>query len=287
MTPVHPSTALEDLRRFGQFLVDQASPATAQLVARGALATHRPVVRRRQWVVVLTANALLSTSTVALGTVADSAAPGDLLYGVDRGIETVTSIFGGGDHSGERIDEAEALLHQGDLPRAVFALGEAVDAHDSATAQVLVAASGELSAAETTATVEELVADLVAGARHVVAAAQSGDHDALKAAIAAMQDRTSDLTTAADPSGITSDNPSVTAPGQVDDNDNPGVTAPGQTNGTDDSADNPSVTAPGQTDGNENGNANGNNDAKDNPSVTAPGQGNGNGNGNGHGNGQP
>lgn len=285
MISSHPSRPLEDLRRLGQFLVDQASPEEAQLAARRALATQGPMARRRRWVVALTAGALLSSSTVALGIEADDAAPGDVLYPFDRAIETVVSIFGSGNQAIERIDEAEFLLARGDLPLALLTLGEAVEEYDHTTAQELVAASGELSASETTAAVGGLVADLVADARQIATTAQSGDHAALKAAIAAMHHRTSDLTMVADAPGVTQDTP----PGQNHGNatDNPSVTAPGQSGGNNGAVDNPSVTAPGQNSGNGNGNGNGQNSASDNPSVTAPGQNKDNGNGNGQGNGQP
>jgi hypothetical protein len=86
-------------------------------------------------------NALIGTAAfAAVGTgaavAADSASPGDVLYGLDRAFEKVGINDG---RAAERIEEAMALVDRGQHSRAMETLEEAIDdlADDTANASAL------------------------------------------------------------------------------------------------------------------------------------------------------
>jgi hypothetical protein len=73
-----------------------------------------------------------------MAAVADKAAPGDVLYGVDRAYERLTDLFGSQDRAAERLSEAAMLSARGDdagaLDLTIEALGELPDNDDVAEA---------------------------------------------------------------------------------------------------------------------------------------------------------
>jgi hypothetical protein len=109
---------------------------------------------------VLAASVALAAATGGVAVVADSAVPGDALYGIDRAAEKIGVGNGG---AAERVEEARALLDV-DLPAAVETAGEAVAANgDEASAEALVAAAEQVRSAEgeTSALTREAVAQLL------------------------------------------------------------------------------------------------------------------------------
>jgi hypothetical protein len=119
-------------------------------------------VRRRVAAIVASA-ALFVGGMSGMAVAADSAKPGDLLYGIDRAFETVGIGNGNAD---ERIEEAEALLEAGELSRGLRHAADTVKTQGpeepAASAALLEAAErvrGEGS--EKSATTREEVAGLI------------------------------------------------------------------------------------------------------------------------------
>jgi hypothetical protein len=243
--------AIEDLRSYGRSLVDTVSTGRTDAVVGWALTARRRRHRPRGLVVALATLGLLVISNVALAAVSDEAAPGDLLYPLDRGYERAGDLVGGwlfgvGDRTRERLAESEVLNVRGDAEEAIAFLREEL-AIESSNEALLVAAIEKLEA-------------------------QGNQGQGSQT----------------DPGPAT---PAQTAPGQVNDegngNDplNPSVTAPGNGQG-DDTGDSPSDDAPGQNkdkdkEDNPSDDAPGQN--KDTTTTTAaPGNGNGNNGNNGN-----
>ncbi|MGA9594774.1 MAG: hypothetical protein WBV06_01340 [Acidimicrobiia bacterium] len=86
---------------------------------------------KRRAAAIATAVAVVVGGTSGLALAADGAKPGDLLYGVDRALETV-GIGAGAQH--ERLSEAEALLDAGEIQRGLQHAAEALDEHVSGSA---------------------------------------------------------------------------------------------------------------------------------------------------------
>ncbi|MCA1735376.1 MAG: hypothetical protein LC739_04470, partial [Actinobacteria bacterium] len=173
---------------------------------------------------------------------------------------------GPGDHTLERLLEAETLMAAGDHRNALNAVGQAVAPHDSALAVQIVTASHEIAGSPPSPALAQYVESMLVGAIAVSEAARTGDQTALKEALAAMhaasqarhddsggeQSQGSPTTAvASDMAETSAANPSVTAPGQNKD--------PAEGNGNLGQGDaNPSVTAPGQVEGEGNHGSNGN-----------------------------
>jgi hypothetical protein len=230
----------DDLRSLGQHLREHVPPVISDQVAAAALRSRRRSGRRRSWIVVLAAAALLAISNVALARATDASVPGDFLYPVDRAYEWLGDRFGETNRLPERVDEALVLAAKGETDLAASLVNEIVRHADHPEFGSVV---GQL-----------------------VEAAQSGSHQDLEAAIAAVKAKATVIAEsnrggAADPAS-----PAVTAPGQVE--GSPSDTAPGQVEGS------PSDTAPGQGGGNPSDTAPGQVDdpPTDSPSATAPGQ---------------
>jgi hypothetical protein len=108
----------------------------------------------------LAASVALAAATGGVAVVADSAVPGDALYGLDRAAENIGVGDGG---VTERVEEARALLEV-DLPAAVETAGEAAATNgDEASAEALTAAAEQVRSAEgeTSALTREAVAQLL------------------------------------------------------------------------------------------------------------------------------
>lgn len=242
----------EDLRSLGEFLQQRVPPEASARVAAVAVGRRHPR-RSRRWVVVIVTAALLAVSNTALARASDAAIPGDLFYPFDRAYEWVGDRFGSQDRVPERAQEALQLADKGDNDGALTLVREILAA--GAGQENLQVAIGQLTGSGNSQAVRDQVKDLVAAAQLVHEAAQSGNHEALADAIAAVKQQASEVAeTASDgrAGGNNQDTPSVTGPGQVD---NPSNTAPGQ-------IESPSATAPGEI----------KNPGTTSPSDTAPGQ---------------
>ncbi len=237
----------EDLRSLGEFLRDRVPAAISTDVAARAVSRRRPR-GSRTWIAVVVTGALLALSNVALARASDPAIPGEFLYPLDRAYEWIGARFGSQDLGPERISEAMELVEAGDTDRALSLVNEilAGGAGDTSLSESVDALRGSGNSQD----LRDQVRDLVAAAAQVHVAAQSGNHDALGAAIAKVKEAAADIAETAgngQPAGSSTESPSVTAPGQVDDPpaDSPSDTAPGQVD--DPPADSPSDTAPGQS----------------------------------------
>ncbi|MEX2424534.1 MAG: hypothetical protein WD990_11205, partial [Acidimicrobiia bacterium] len=133
----------DDLRRYADDLASEVSPSTAQRAVRAGMSS--PTRRPRKALVALLATGLLGVSNVALAATADSSAPGDALYGVDRAYEQVVDLTGlGGPRVSERLQETGVLVERGDLGAALElvqeTLGKVLESDDPDTElQTLVA----------------------------------------------------------------------------------------------------------------------------------------------------
>jgi hypothetical protein len=119
---------ITDLRRYADHLRRGVDSTRALAAAARAVGSAPIRGRRFRWVVAAAGAALLSVGNVAMAAVADSAAPGDLLYGVDRAYERLTDAFGAQDRAAERLNEASVLSARGDdagaLDLTIEALGD-------------------------------------------------------------------------------------------------------------------------------------------------------------------
>jgi len=108
----------------------QAAPAVAERIAARAVAAGSQRGRRyvlRRIGAIAAAAATLSVGAIGVGAIANQAAPGDLLYGVDRAYEAAGHAFGSrAPHTEERLTEALALIDRGRSADAVALIDEAV-----------------------------------------------------------------------------------------------------------------------------------------------------------------
>ena len=249
--PDHENRAIEDLRRYGRSLVDTVSTGRTEGVVSRALTARQRRHRPRGLVLAIATLGFLAISNVGLAAVSNAAAPGDLLYSLDRGYERASDVVGGwlfgvGDRTQERLAESEELNVRGETEEAIAFLLEELAIQSSDETQLAAA-------------IEKLESQGNQGQG-------SENGPATPAATAPGQ---VDEGNEENPSS-----PSDTAPGkgQDDETGSPSDDAPGQ-NKDKDKEGNPSDDAPGQN--------------KDNTTTTSsPENGNGNGNGNDGNNGQ-
>ncbi len=102
----------------------------------------------------------ISAFGVAGAAVANEAAPGDPLYGVDQALESVGILNGG---TGERFQEAEVLADRGDLDGATALIAKALDKdgqHEAAVAlaQAVAAVESQSSGDDTRSQVSGMLA---------------------------------------------------------------------------------------------------------------------------------
>ncbi|MEX2653734.1 MAG: hypothetical protein WD532_01755, partial [Acidimicrobiia bacterium] len=151
----------DDLRRYADDLASEVSPLAAQRAVRSAMSPH--VSRPRKVVVALVATGLLGISNVALAASADSAVPGDVLYGVDQAYEQVADFAGfGGPRVAERLQETTVLVERGELGVALDlvqkTLGKVLESEDpKAEFDTLVSATEGMPEAVTSVVLEGLV----------------------------------------------------------------------------------------------------------------------------------
>lgn len=245
----HENQAIEDLRSYGRSLVDTVSTGRTEAIVGRALSARQRPHRPRRLVLALATLGLLAISNVGLAAVADTAAPGDLLYPLDRGYERAGDLFGGwlfglGDRTQERLAESDALNRRGETEEAIAFLRDELT-EESSDASLLVTAIDKLESQ---------------GNQGQNSQNDSGSQDGPAT-------------------------PAETAPGQVDKGNGPNQPNPSDTapdNGRDETGDSPSDTAPGQN--KDNGSKdNPSDDAPgQNPDTTTTSIANGNGNGNGN-----
>lgn len=111
-------------------------PARAdQLAARAvARAFSTPTRRRRSLVAALAGSSFALAGFTALGVFADGAAPGQILYPVDRVLESAADLVGATrDRSAERLEELIWVIDRGDHDAAVRFLPEVVVAVERST----------------------------------------------------------------------------------------------------------------------------------------------------------
>lgn len=128
---------LECLHRTGRFdpsdeVIADFSGVAAEIARAGREAPHvaaKPTAPRRDGLLMRRFAGALGAALFLTGmtgvAMADDAAPGDVLYGLDRAME---SIGVGDSGPSERIAEAKALFHRGQIIAAIAHAAEAVEA---------------------------------------------------------------------------------------------------------------------------------------------------------------
>ena len=181
-----------NLRSYGEALIDSVDSARAEVVAARALAAPSVGLSlRRRLVTVVAAGATFITGNLGVAMAADSAVPGDLLFGLDRAYERLSELVGfSDDHTDERLEEAAQLAAAGNAADALDAvieqlqdlrsddLWEAVIAVEEARDRALVPPANA-TAADATVGAKEIV-----GIAHDIAdAMQRGERDEARALI--------------------------------------------------------------------------------------------------------
>ena len=180
-----------NLRSYGEALIESIDPARAERVAVRALAAPSAGLSfRRRLVAIAAASATFITGNVGMAMAADQAAPGDLLFGLDRAYEQLAELIGfSGDHADERLDEAAQLADSGRSVDALDAVIEQIQALqkadfdtselDSAAAAITEARDHALSLPENANEAAELAAEhakeIVTKAHAIADAIQSGE----------------------------------------------------------------------------------------------------------------
>ncbi|MEN8235304.1 MAG: hypothetical protein ABFR89_10330 [Actinomycetota bacterium] len=128
---------------------------------------------RRRMATAVAAAALFVGSMSGMAVAADSAKPGDALYGIDRALESVGI---GNGRAAERVAEVQALVDAGDLPRGLLHAAEIVKPqgpdHSAASTALSEAAErmstiGSEQSTDTHEQVAELLSYLASNARSV------------------------------------------------------------------------------------------------------------------------
>lgn len=163
---------LRQLRAIGETAPD---PAFGLIVETAAIAGRKPggapitigkgLRRQRSWrlaPIMAAASALfVLAGMTGVAAAADSAGPGDILYGIDRALENIGVGNGG---VAERLSEAEALALEGDAGAALDHAGDALaEAGDRLSAEALLATANRLRSQGSTAsrTQKESVAEML------------------------------------------------------------------------------------------------------------------------------
>lgn len=124
MASTHESDPLGDLRSYASALAE-AAPAldTSSLrLVDGSPVPKRPHRFTVPAMAAMTVAAMLFVAEVGTAVVANSAVPGDQIYGLDLLVEDALTAIGVPiDVASERIDEAEVLLERDDLGGAIRA----------------------------------------------------------------------------------------------------------------------------------------------------------------------
>ncbi len=195
------------LRSYGEALIDSVDPVRAEAVAVRALAAPSAGLSlRRRLVAIAAASATFITGNLGVAMAADSAVPGDLLYGIDRAYEKLSELIGlSDDHTDERLAEAAQLADSGRSVDALDAvveqiqslqrdpgpdsaeLGTAADAVAEARDRALVVPENITAAIST-----EHAKEIVGIAHDIADAIQAGDRDEVRRLIALLRDAASE-----------------------------------------------------------------------------------------------
>lgn len=122
MAQKRDADALDDLRSYAAELVDSAPPLDPDSLhlLEGSPVPSRPHHLTAPVMAVMGVAAMLFFAEVGVAVVANSAVPGDQIYGIDLLVEDALTTVGVPiDTSAERIDEAGVLLARGDVDEAV------------------------------------------------------------------------------------------------------------------------------------------------------------------------
>jgi hypothetical protein len=169
------------LRSYGEALIDSVDLARAERVAVRALAAPSAGLSfRRRLVAIAAASATFITGNLGVAMAADSAVPGDLLFGLDRAYEQLADLIGlSGDRAGERLDEAAQLADAGRSVDALDAVIRQIQALQSEpefdTSGLDTAAAAVIDARDRALAVPDNVADAssAADAKKIVAMAHA------------------------------------------------------------------------------------------------------------------
>jgi hypothetical protein len=220
---------IRDLRSYADHLVARADPNEGGRIAARAASrapAHAPWLRRVA--VVLGSLAIFAGANAGLALAANSSAPGDPLYGIDRAYEKIETAIGLHPNlAAERFQEAATLSRRGDLDGAFEVASEAIQelSPQSHALDVLSeVAEGIQASSDLPAEVRDQLASQARelfGIGEEVSDAATGDLDGfesrservLAAIKEAMQKRDQEL-----PPGLSGDAPgnSGHAPGQTD-----------------------------------------------------------------------
>jgi hypothetical protein len=122
MAPTADRDPLDDLRSYASGLVDDApplDPSSLRLLA-GAPIPRRPHRLTVPAMAAIGMAAMLLIAEVGVSVAANSAVPGDGIYGIDLLVEDALVAIGIPiDKAAERIDEAEVLLERNELTSAI------------------------------------------------------------------------------------------------------------------------------------------------------------------------
>lgn len=167
---------IDQLRRYGESLAGSVPAARSRLAALRAVGADPEPVRRAPRVAVA-AVGFFAIANVAAAAISDGAAPGDLLYPLDRAYEKVGQVLGIDDHAEERLTEADVLVRRADL-------GGALDLVAEVTPEPAVK---EISTDLADQAQPDEVESLVATARALGEAARAGDRQTMAETIAAIR----------------------------------------------------------------------------------------------------
>jgi len=150
-------------------LVDRVSAEAATLALAGratdVTGTKVSPPSRRRWpalsprVAVAALSVVMAVGMTGVAAAADSAAPGDPLYGLDRALERIGI---GSGSAGERLDEADQLLTEGQTMQALEHAAEAIDGDAASSAALDIAIDRfETAANQNSTAVQEKVAAIL------------------------------------------------------------------------------------------------------------------------------
>lgn len=128
------TSPMDDLKAYAASLTDSVSVEETDAVVAGVLRAPRggrlPLKQRVTAVGIAIATFL--SANVGLAAAAQNAAPGDVLYGVDRAYERIAAFVGiSNSRAEERLQEANDLAERGDASAALAAASAALDALSS------------------------------------------------------------------------------------------------------------------------------------------------------------
>ena len=122
MAPTEHRDPFDDLRSYASGLVDDAPPldSSSLRLLEGAPIPRRPHRLTVPAMAAIGMAAMLLIAEVGVSIAANSAVPGDSIYGVDLLVEDALVAIGIPiDKAAERIDEAEVLLARSELREAI------------------------------------------------------------------------------------------------------------------------------------------------------------------------